>query len=138
MPFAPPVRHEGRDGGGDATRTVWVMFFVVVSSLSGYLSSHHWLYIIYHSLLGFIHSFLITYTNFYHHSIHSIHLEISPDPLLYALHHLRVLGLFPRPRAWDELAVMMIAWRVWMIEAGGDTMLVPLIRLSAHSLLGDD
>lgn len=33
---------------------------------------------------------------------------------------------------------MMIAWRAWMIGADGIAVFVPLIRLSAHSLLGDD
>ena len=33
---------------------------------------------------------------------------------------------------------MMIAWRAWMIGAGGAAVFVPLIRLAAHSLLGDD
>lgn len=74
------------------------MFFVVVSSLCVYLSSHHCLYtyiiILY---LLFVHSSLITHINSYHHSIHSIHLKISPDPLLRVLPHLRVLCLSPAP-----------------------------------------
>lgn len=87
-------------------------------------------------LFSLIH--FIAHINFYHRSIHSIHLKISPDPLLRALPHLRALCLFPRPRAWDERAAMMLAWRAWMIGAGGNAVFVPLIRLSAHSLLGND
>lgn len=33
---------------------------------------------------------------------------------------------------------MMLAWRAWMIGAGGNAVFIPLIRLSAHSLLGND
>lgn len=46
-------------------------------------------------LFSLIH--FIAHINFYHRSIHSIHLKISPDPLLRALPHLRALCLFPRP-----------------------------------------
>lgn len=33
---------------------------------------------------------------------------------------------------------MMLAWRAWMVRAGGAVVFVPLIRLAAHSLLGND
>ena len=74
------------------------MFFVVVSSLCVYLSSHHCLYTYIITLyLLFVHLYLITHINSYHHSIHSIHLKISPDPLLRVLPHLRTLNSPPPP-----------------------------------------
>ena len=106
------------------------------SSLYGCISSstiHTSLSICFLPLISFHHSYQFPY-----HSIHSIHLKISPDPLLRALPHLQALCLFPRPRAWEERASMMMVWWAWMIGAGGAVVFVPLIRLSAHSLLSND
>lgn len=111
------------------------MFFVVVFSLRLYLISSLTIHILL-SLLSFFLSFhFITHINSYHHSIYS---KDFPDPLLRALPHLRASGLFPRPRAWDERAAMITTWRAWIIGAGWAAVFVPLIRLSAHLLLGND
>ena len=75
------------------------MFFVVVSSLCVYLSSHHCLYtyIITIDLLAFIHLSSLISIPYHHYSIQSIHLEISPDPLLRALSLSANLMLVPPP-----------------------------------------
>lgn len=44
-----------------------------------------------------IHLSLLISIPYHHYSIQSIHLEISPDPLLRAFPHLLALGLSPAP-----------------------------------------
>lgn len=114
------------------------MCFVVVFSIRLYLIIDYTYITLY--LLSSFHfiSFHHSYYQFPYHSIHSIHLKISPDPLLRALPHLRALCLFPRPRAWDVRAATITAGQAWMIGAGEAAVLVPLIRLSAHSLFGNN
>ena len=95
------------------------MVFVVVSSICGYLLSHHWLYtyIITLYLLSFISSLISI--PYHRYSIHSIHLKDFPRPPPACSSSSAGLMLIPRPRAWEERATMMIAWLAWMIGADG-------------------
>lgn len=127
-------RDEERDEIDAAARASVACVLCCRLLLYGYISISSSIIYIYHSLLG---CFLSS-----HHSYQFLSLFNSfkdfPRPLLRALPHLRALGLFPRPRAWEERVSIMVAWRAWMMGAGGNTIFVPLIRLPAHSLLADD